>query len=304
MNISKAVMWLSWLIAVLALFAASIGLFYQDGGSPFSFTTLHGQTVQMYGQGLYGYETLRSGAGYKGQDVALLVLGIPLLVLSILLYRRGSIKGALLLTGALAYFLYTYGSMALGAAYNPLFLVYVALFSASLFALVLAITSIDLQALPAHFSAHLPYRGIAVFLFAIGLSLLVVWLGLSIVPALLQGQAPPEVTSYTTLITHAVDLGLIAPVAILAGVLLLRRAPLGYLLASTMLVFSWVLGAGILALSAAQVLAGLLTIGQILGFVVPFVLLTLVGIWLTVVLFRHVTDASPQQQANARAAHA
>jgi hypothetical protein len=42
MNTSKAIVWLSALIAVLALVAVGIGLFYQNGGSSFSFTTLHG----------------------------------------------------------------------------------------------------------------------------------------------------------------------------------------------------------------------------------------------------------------------
>jgi hypothetical protein len=49
MKPSKIVVWLSWLIAALALVAAAIGLFYQDGGTAFSFTTLRGQTVQIYG---------------------------------------------------------------------------------------------------------------------------------------------------------------------------------------------------------------------------------------------------------------
>jgi hypothetical protein len=53
MKTSKIVIWLSSMIVVLALVAAAIGLFYQDGGSAFSFTTLQGQIVQIYGQGLY-----------------------------------------------------------------------------------------------------------------------------------------------------------------------------------------------------------------------------------------------------------
>jgi hypothetical protein len=36
-------------------------------------------------------------------------------VISALLYRRGSFRGALLLTGTLGYFLYNYASMALSA---------------------------------------------------------------------------------------------------------------------------------------------------------------------------------------------
>lgn len=47
-----------------------------------------------------------------------LFLGIPLLVVSIVLYQRGSLAGVLLLTGILGYFLYVYASMALGAAYK------------------------------------------------------------------------------------------------------------------------------------------------------------------------------------------
>jgi len=97
MKLSKAGVWLSALIAVLALVAASIGLFWQDAGSPFSFTTLRGETVQIYGQGLYRYETLRDGSGFKGGDVFILVVGIPLLMLFTLLYRRGSLRGGLLL---------------------------------------------------------------------------------------------------------------------------------------------------------------------------------------------------------------
>jgi len=41
-----------------------------------------------------------------------------------ILYQRGSMGGQLLLTGTLGYFLYLYASMALGAAYNRLFVVY------------------------------------------------------------------------------------------------------------------------------------------------------------------------------------
>lgn len=186
MNYSKVVVWLSALIAVLALVAADIGLFSQNGGSSFSFTTLHGLTVQIYGQGLYAYDTSLVAVGYRAGDAVTLVLGVPSLVLSLLLYWRGSLKGGLLLAGALAYFLYVYGSLAFGAAYNPLFLIYVALFSASLSAFVLALSSFDLRSLVAHFSPHLPRRSIAGFLFAVGLFLLVMWLGL-IVPPLLRG---------------------------------------------------------------------------------------------------------------------
>jgi hypothetical protein len=246
---------------------------------------------------LYRYDTSLVAVGFRVADAVTLVLGIPLLVLSTLLYRRGSLRGGLLLTGVLAYFLYTYGSMAFGAAYNNLFLVYVALFSASLYGLVFALTSFDLNVLPAHYSEELPRRGIGIFLAASGVILLLVWLGLSILPALLRGQAPAEVWSYTTVITYVIDLAIIVPALILAGVWLLRRAPIGYLAAATMVVFTALLGIALLAAGVAQVLGGLASVGQFVAFTVSFSILTLIALWLTAVLFRCVSDSTPVQAA-------
>jgi hypothetical protein len=303
MKSSKTVIWLSRLIAALALVAAGIGLFYRDGGDVFSFTTLHGQSVQIYGQGLYRYDIPITAVGYRAGDAVTLFLAVPLLIISLLFYGRGQLRGGLLLTGVLAYFLYTYGSMAFGAAYNPLFLVYIVLFSASLFALVLSLMSFDVQELSAHFSTGLPRRGIGLFLIVSGVILALVWLVLSLVPALLAGIVPLEVASYTTFITGVVDIGIVAPALILSGVLLLRNAPLGYLLASTMLVFTMTLGTNLLVAGIAQVVAGVVSMGQFLGFTVPFAILTLIAIWLTIVLFRSCSHATRDQKVSVGMAH-
>jgi hypothetical protein len=293
MKTQKPLTWLSLVIAVLALVAAAIGLLWGDGGNSYPFTTLHGLTVQISGQGLYHYDTVTSASQEKAQDVVTLLLGIPLLVVSLRLFRRGSLRGHLLLTGTLGYFLYTYASMAFLTAYNPLFLVYVALFSASLFAFVLALASIDRQTLPAHFSTHLPRRSIAALLFALGVFLLLMWLGL-IVPALIQGEIPRGLESTTTLVIQVLDLGVIVPVAVLSALLLLRRSPLGYLLASIVLIKSVTLGTAVSAMVVGQLLAGVqLSIGEIVG----FPLLALIGIGLTIGLLIHVSEAEPAQAA-------
>ena len=72
------------------------------------------------------------------------------------------------LTSVLAYFLYVYSNVALSIAYNNLFLVYVALFSASLFAFALTVRSIDLEIMTPRFSPHLSRRAPAIFMFAAG----------------------------------------------------------------------------------------------------------------------------------------
>lgn len=281
------------LIVVLAAIAAGVGVFYQDGGTAFPFTTLRGETVQIYGQGLYHYDTPLIAIGYRVIDAVILGLCIPALLISIRLYRRNSLRGGFLLAGTLAYFLYYYGSMALGAAYNNLFLVYIALMSLSLFSFVLALTCFDMQKLPSQFTGHFPRRGIGIYLVVSGLVVMLVWIGLSIVPALLAGAAPVEIGSYTTSITDVVDIGIIAPAFMLAGVLFLRRAPFGYLLAGVMLVLTVLLGTSLLAAGIAQMLAGLMSIGQFIGFTVSFAILTLCGIVFTVLLFRSIVGSAP-----------
>ena len=85
-----------------------------------------------------------------------LLLGVPFLIASIVVYQRGSMLGQLLLTGALGYFLYVYASMALGAAYNRLFLLYIIIFSASLYAFIQVFSSIDLDLVATQIPVGLP----------------------------------------------------------------------------------------------------------------------------------------------------
>lgn len=293
-RVAKALIALSWLIVVLAVIAAGAGLLWAGGDGPYAFTTLRGESAEIYGRGLYQYDSLLIGAGFRGADAVVLFLAVPLLLYAITRYQRGSLKGAFLLMGTLSYFLYNYASMALGAAYNNLFLVYTALFSASLFAFVLAFMAIDLEDLSAHVKSDMPHTSIAIFMFATGLVFLIVWLVLDIALPLSQGAPPPTLASYTTPITHVLDLGILMPVAFLAGILLLRRAPLGYLLACTMLVLGgFVVGASVPAATVSQLVAGYeFTAGQFIAFVGSFVVLGVIAGWLVVLFLHNVVDTT------------
>jgi hypothetical protein len=104
MKTSNLVIWLSAIIAVLAVVAASIGLFWQDGGNLFSFVTLRGDTVSIAGRGLYRYDTTLMAIGFKAGDAATLILVVPALIFALLRYQRGSMRGELLLAGTLLIF--------------------------------------------------------------------------------------------------------------------------------------------------------------------------------------------------------
>ena len=271
------------LIGILALVAAGAGLFWQTGGQPFPFTSVRGEAVSIFGHGLYRFDTVSSAAQEQGQDVVTLAISLPVLVISTWLAFRGSLRGRLLLTGTLGYFLYTYGMMAFETAYNPLFLVYVALFSLSLYAFILSMMSFDLASLPQQFSPCLPRRAIAGLLFAAGGFLLLAWLG-RIIPPLLQNTTPVLENS-TTLVIQGMDLGVIVPFTILSGVLLLRRSSWGYLLASVAVMKFATYGTAVSAMGINMVLSGIAG-GE--GLLVVFLTLTLVNLVMTVLLLKNV----------------
>jgi hypothetical protein len=296
---STAVVWLSALIVVLAAVAAGVGLFWQGDGGGFSFTTLRGETVEIYGRGIYRYDTDFKGAGNRGTDAVTLLLGIPLLVIAVLRYRRGSLRGGLLLLGVLPWFLYVYTTAALGISYNNLFLVYVALFSASLYAFIMLFASVNYAALRDHFSPRLPRRGLAVFMFVSGAVTLAVWLG-PLLGALVQGEPPKLLDSNTTSITDALDLGVLAPAMFLSGVLVLRRAPLGYLIALSLLVLEAMLAPMIAAQTVSQIEAGIsFTTGEIAGPITGFVVIALAAIGMFIALYRNISEEEPEAPATA-----
>lgn len=272
----------------LAFVAASAGLVWSDGGNSYTFTTLRGEPAQIYGRGLYRYDTLFTGAANRATDGVTLVLGVPLLLFSALFYRRSSLRGGLL-PGTLVYFLYVYASYALGVAYNRLSPVYILLFSTSLLAFALAFRSIEAQLFSEQVSPHLPRRGLAIFMLASGLVTLVVWLA-PLLDALVRNVPPPLLGPYTTKITDVLDLGVITPAAFISGVLILRRNPLGYLMALSMLVLEIMLAPMIAAQTVSQLMAGVsFTTGEIVGPMAGFIVLALVAIWMLVALLRNVS---------------
>jgi hypothetical protein len=291
MKNQAALNWLVPLIGVLALIATGVGLFWQDGGSPFSFTSLHGQTVQMFGQGIYKNDTLFTGSSYRGTDAVTLFLGIPLLVIAFVLSRRGSLTGQFLLASVIGFFFYNAIHLAMGAAYNNLFLVYVLYYSTSLFGFILAFTAIDLKALPARVSPRLPRRSLAIFIFISALAPFFLW-GSDVITSLLNHQVPQLLGTNTTIVTYAFDLGVIVPVAFLAGIFLLQRVPMGYPLAAIILINLALIGAAVVVVTIYQMQIGIvLSPGQLVGFVGSWIVLALIAIWMAFRLFRNLSGS-------------
>jgi hypothetical protein len=175
-------------------------------------------------------------------------------------------------------------SMSVLTAYNALFLVYVALFALSLYAFILGMLSFDLADLPRHFSPRLPRGWIAAVLFAVGGFLSLAWIG-RVVPELLQPQTPAALENTTTRVIQAMDLALIAPLAILAGILLLRRSAWGYLLASVAVLKGLTMALAVSTMAINMALAG---VPDSLGIMIPFLILTLLNLMIAVLLLKNI----------------
>jgi len=275
------------LVPVIMLFAlvAAVGGLYPADGKPFSLINFRGEEVTINARGLYYWDTVSSAAQMQANDAITLFLALPLLGVSFRLTQKGSLRGRLLLTGTLGFILYTYITMSFGAAYNPFFLIYVALFSLSLFAFVLSMMSFDVDALPARFSQKLPRKWIAGLLFFAAAFLSLAWLG-RIAQTFTPG-AVPALENTTSMFIQAMDLGIVVPVCVLSAVLLLRRSPWGYLLASVGLVKFLTLGTAVslMGLNMARVGVPISPLELVI-----FSGMALAGIITTIILLKNVVD--------------
>jgi hypothetical protein len=273
-------------IIPLALIAAAAGVFWQGIGEAYPFATLRGEWVMIRGHGLYQYDTVNSASQEIGADIVTLVIGIPLLVVGVVSTRRGSLRGRLLLTGGLGYFLYTYASMCFLTAFNPLFLVYVALFSLSLFGFILSLSGIDREQLMQHISPRFPRRTIAIYFIIVAAFLTLAWLGL-VVPPMFTGKPPAGLESAISMVIQAMDLGVIVPTAMITAILLFQKNAWGYTLSSVVLLKILTMGAALISMIISQVLAGV-PVDPVVS--VMFIFISLSGIVLSVMTLKQIRD--------------
>ena len=286
MKTQKIVLRLSYLIILLTLLAAGAGIIWQGEGESYPFTTLRRETFQIYGHGLYRYDTVSYAAQAIGQDCATLIVGIPLLILGVYLARKDSLRGQLLLTGGLGYILYTYASYSFLSAYNPFFLVYVALFSLSLYGFIFAVAGLNPEEVSRKVSGKMPRRAIAVFLMMIASFLTMAWLG-RIIPPLLAGTPPFGLEAYTTLVIQAFDLGIIIPASAITAVLLWQKQPWGYTLASVLLVKALMMGSALVAMIISQIWVGVVVSAVE---IIMFSAIALAALIFTIVQFRSIAE--------------
>ena len=277
---------LSGLIFLLVLITTATGIFYQSPGSPIQYTTVRGEQEISQGNGLYRYDAASFAREGVTWDVINLFMGLPLFAVAIYLNQRNSLRGRLLLGGLLFYFFYVYVLAMTGYAFNRLFLVYVAIFALSAVALFINLHGIDVARLPAQVSPRFPHRLFIGFTFIMGALLVVLWLG-RIIPIMVNDRFPPDMAGMTTLVSQGFDLGMVVPLLLATGLMLGRRSPWGYLLASISLSYGLLMCITL----PAWIAVPLIQDGKINPLeAVPFLVLCLVGLVLVGTFYRNVQE--------------
>jgi len=226
-------LWLTMTIAVLMAIAAGTGLFID---------------------GIYSASPNFVARHAAGQDLVTLVIALPILIISAILIRRGSMRALLIRLGVLVYLVYSYIMTSLVVSFNPLFIVYVALLGCSTYALIADFLAADLSGIKAQFTEKTPIKTVSTFFMVFVAFFSWIWLR-EIVPAYIEGIPPlmATLTETPTGFFYAVDMAWLFPSIVLAGIWLWRKRAIGYTLTGTLLMFSTIFG---LAVSAQMAFTG------------------------------------------------
>lgn len=272
-------------IVVLTLILALAGIFYSTGGSQFTVENIYGETIELYGDGIYKHNSVLKASGNKGTDLVMLIVALTFAFFT--RKRHDGARYVFIHAGLLTGLLYYSSSLVFGVTFNSLFLVYVLQFSAALFAMIFVLAELLTEAHLPKVLADKSLKGTAIFLIVSGSSVLV-WLEF-IIPALLSGQPLANIEIYTTEPTFVLDLAVIFPVYLGCGVALLKRKAIGYKLAPVLLTFITIIGLTVIGQNAFQSAMGVsIPIRQLFGLVISFVVLGFVATLLNVRLLKYV----------------
>jgi hypothetical protein len=191
---------LSFIIAILMAIASVAGLLYRTVIYPTD-------------------ELLRT---FVSNDVVNLFIGLPILLGSMLLAKRGKLIGLLFWPGALFFVLYNYLVYAFAMPFNLAFLLHLTLVTLSVYTIIGLVASIDGQSVQQRLTGAVPERIAGGILAGLGFVFFLQVVGVMV--SALANQAPITGTEFAL---HISDF-LITPALVIGGVLLWRRKEFGY----------------------------------------------------------------------------
>jgi len=159
---------------------------------------------------------------FVSNDVVNLVVGLPALIGSMWLARRGKLVGLLLWPGALFYAVYNYIAYLFGVPFIVLYPVYLIIFTLGVYTTIILMASTDARAVGRQLRGAVPDRlagGVIT-----GLGILFLFRAVGVIASALVSQTPGGPPDLPVLIADFFTTG----AWILGGILLWRREDLGY----------------------------------------------------------------------------
>jgi hypothetical protein len=188
----------------------------------------------------------------RGQDLVTMLAAVAL-VWGGIRARAGSLAGHIVWLAVCLYVPYTY-LMYVVAPYNDALLLYLAAIGLGGFGLLNGLVRLDPSATAQAFE-RTPRRPVAWFLILVALLFATMWLVdiLSVWP----GGVPDSLFTYDIpSIVHVLDLGVVLPLLLATGILLLRGHPVAPVLAAMLLVKTLTLGLALLSMNAFVAASG------------------------------------------------
>lgn len=159
---------------------------------------------------------------YMPNDVVNLLIGVPILLGSMWLTRRGLLIGLLLWPGALLYVLYNYLAYVIGLPSGMLFLLYLSLATLSTYTIIGLVANIDGKVVQQKLTGVVPEKAGGGVL--VGLGMLMFLRVIFVLMTALVNQTSVATTELSVLVADFI----ITPAVIIGGVLLWRKKALGY----------------------------------------------------------------------------
>ncbi len=216
-NQNKIILFLSLPIAILVTIVSYTGLFFPD---------------------TYAKETANWAAQAVAQDIIDLFLIIPFLLISSWLGFKKNRIALLLWSGVLIYLIYTFVIYCFAVHFNQLFIVYCLVLGLSFYAFLYFLLSQIKEPIASWYSEKIPVKTVGIFLMILSGLFYLLWLS-EIIPAIFSNTSPATIIETGLLVNpvHALDLSVVLPGFMIVGILLLKKNPLGLLLAPAVLTF-------------------------------------------------------------------
>ena len=138
------------------------------------------------------------------------------------------------------------------------------------------------------FGPGLPVRFMGIYLIIVSAMFYLLWLK-DVVPSILDNTVPKTVSDYNLLVNpvHVIDMAMALPGLVIAGVLLMRRHRLGYILAPLSLVFVIILA---IALVGMVIMLKVKGISDDISIAAIFIILAIISIIFLFVFLKNLKN--------------